>query len=106
MAKKNKPTDIGSPIKNFVNQSVKEIEAGMPKGYEVTSGIDFELSVVNRQQKGGKIDLRVLSLGGDVATQNTQKVRFSIGNPKQIEQQTRNAMKILKEELTEEKDEI
>lgn len=93
----NKPTDIGSPVKHFVSQSIKEIEAGMPKGYALTSNIDFELSVVNKQMKGGKVDLRVLSLGGDVATQNTQKVRFSVGDPKLVEQQAKKLFKILKE---------
>lgn len=100
---KNQSTDIGSPIKTFVNQTLKEINDGLPKGYDLTSSVDFELSVVNNTSKKGKIDVRVLSLGGDINAQNTQKVRFSIGDPNKAEQQARNVFKILKEELSEEK---
>ena len=97
MAKQKEHIDIGSPVKNFVNQTIKEIAEGLPKGYALTSNVNFELSVVNQKSGKGKIDLRVLSLGGDVSTQNAQKVSFSVGNPKQGEQQVKKFIQILKE---------
>ncbi|VVB82723.1 Uncharacterised protein [uncultured archaeon] len=89
----------GSPVKKFVSQTIKEITDGLPKDYALTSNIDFELSVVSERLKKGEVDLKVLNLGGNASNQSIQKVRFSVGDPKKAEQQTKRAFKMLKEEL-------
>ena len=94
---KKEGVNIGSPVKTFISQTVKEIEDGLPKNYDLTSNIDFELSVVNQQTNNGKIDLRVVGIGGGISTQNIQKVRFSVGDPKKAEQQVKKFVNILKD---------
>jgi len=93
---------LGSPVNTFVAQTIKEIENGLPENYDLTSNIDFELSVANQQAGNGKIDLRVLGLGGETSTQNVQKVRFSVGDPKKSEQQVKKFVNIIKEMAKEE----
>ncbi len=88
MAKK----DIGSPIKEFVRQSVKEVEEALPKGYSVIGNMNFDLSVVNKKSKRGKADIRVIGIGGQAEIQNVQRISFSVGNPERSKQETESAL--------------
>jgi hypothetical protein len=64
MTQKGKIIDIGSPVKTFVNQTVKEIQDALPQGMELVSNIDFELSVINKKGGSKGLDIRVLDLTG------------------------------------------
>ena len=93
----NELTDIGSPIKNFINQTIKQVNDGTPKGYALTSNIDFDLSIVNQKTGKGKVDVKVLGFGRDVSNQSIQRVKFSIGDPKIVTQQMKNLLDMVKE---------
>lgn len=89
--------DVGTSIKNVIRQTIEDISEGLKdKKLDLMSTIDFELSVVTQQGSNGKIDLKVLGLKKDVATQNIQKIRFSVGDPTKPEQDMKRAKNFIK----------
>ncbi len=80
-------------VKEFVNKSICEIEAGLPEGYKLNSKIDFELSVVTTSKAKGGADILVASIGGDHETSNHHKIRFSVTNKMTERQEQRDGIK-------------
>ncbi len=71
-------TITGSTIPNFISTTIEQIESGLPKRYKLSKDINFDLSVVHTMEGGGKVDLKVIGLGGNIGSEHTQKVSFSI----------------------------
>lgn len=79
--------NAGSELKTFVQESIKQVEHGLPKGYEIKGDLNFELSVVDTSKKKAGVDIKVLKLGGNVDKEVVQKIRFVVGKPVNIEEQ-------------------
>ncbi len=87
----NNGSEKGSPIKDFVSQSLAEIAEGLPEGYSVIGNVDFDLTVTTVSGKSGKADIRVLSGGGHSSKQHVQRIHFQVGNPEANLQSLRSA---------------
>jgi len=70
------------PIKNFVNSSIKQIDEGLPNGYELCDSIYFELSVRNENNIRGGLSLIPFKLSGAKENGQTQKIRFEVRKEK------------------------
>ena len=68
----------GSTVQNFVNSTIKQIQGAVPQGFQVRGDIAFDLSLVHKDEGGGKVDLKVIGLGGQVSKEQTQRVQFNI----------------------------
>ncbi|HLD15245.1 MAG TPA: hypothetical protein VJB94_01560 [Candidatus Nanoarchaeia archaeon] len=89
-------SDIGSPIKVFVRDTINQLQDALPKGFELVSNIDFKLKVVQEQSGDGGVDIKVLKLGGEASSQQTQEVSFSVGDPKKAQAQLKKVFEELK----------
>lgn len=68
----------GSSIQLFVESTLKQIEAGKPQNYKVSGDISFDLSIIQTAEAGGKIDLKVVGIGGEVTKEQTQRITFAL----------------------------
>jgi len=68
----------GSEIKKFIQESLKEIRDALPEKFRIDDKIHFEISVVTASKAKGGLDIKIASVGSDVASQNIHKIRFSI----------------------------
>lgn len=68
-------------IKNFITESIKQIEEGLPKGFEINETIKFDVMVTHTLNKEGKLDIKLVS--GKAANEHitTQRITFAVVNP-------------------------
>jgi hypothetical protein len=89
--------DAGSPIKEFIKQSIKQIEAGLPSDYQLSSPIAFDLSVANVDKINGGINLQVIKIGGDVSKEQVQRISFSVSSKTQEKENYKKAKRLFKD---------
>lgn len=70
---------IGSPVKDFVKNFIKQAEEGMKElGYSTCSEnnahIKIDLAATEVKEAGGGLKLHVFSLGGKASDSNTQRM--------------------------------
>jgi hypothetical protein len=82
-----------SPLRDFVETTLTEIQEGITEGGQLHGPVQFELNTVSETVTGGKIDIRVLNIGTDATAQQTQKVSFAIAFPSEAEIASQAAIK-------------
>lgn len=78
-------------IKEFVRETIREIEEALPKGYEIDQAIEFEISVTTTKGKDGGLNIEVLS--GKLTEENevVHTLNFAIINSVQKEEELKKA---------------
>ncbi|MFW6002678.1 MAG: hypothetical protein ACOCQD_04995 [archaeon] len=74
----SKPTEIGSPITEFIRKTKEQTEKGLDD-WELKAPIEMELNTIVKDNKKGGIDINVINFGVDVEGHQQQKIKFSIG---------------------------
>ncbi len=69
-------------IKDFVTETIKEIKEGLPEGFSISENIQFELSVITKEETQGKIGITVVSIDANTQIENLQKLKFAISDDK------------------------
>jgi hypothetical protein len=86
-------------LDEFINQTISDINKGLPDGWEVNQEIHFEVSLISEAKAGGKVDIKVVNLGANIDYREIQYVNFSVVNSKNKErnesQQVHNAKEIM-----------
>lgn len=75
------PKNIGSPITDFLNSSLSQIEAGLrPMGYELCNyneaQIELDLLATQTRDKEGKLILSIIQIGGKQSEQEGHKIKI------------------------------
>ena len=78
-------TDIGSPIKEFIEQARKQSEDGLGN-WEFKAPLDLELSTIVSGKVGGGLNIQVVNFGAKVQAEQIQKIKTSIGPKDELEQ--------------------
>ncbi|MFH1452174.1 MAG: hypothetical protein ABIF88_03305 [archaeon] len=86
----NEPTDIGSPIKEFIEQTKNQAVAGLGD-WEFKAPIELELNTIVSGKVGGGINIQVINFGAKVEAEQQQKIKFSIGPKDEAEQEEKKA---------------
>jgi hypothetical protein len=70
-----------SELSNFVNASIRGLVDGAKDTNCIIGGfLEFELSVVQEAEAGGKISLRIVEAGGKVNEKKISKIKFYVGS--------------------------
>ncbi len=72
------PTDIGSPIKDYISSAIAQIKDALPEDARVDGIVNVEMSTVLQKEKGGGIRIEVLNLGAKVSENQVQKITIPI----------------------------
>ena len=75
----------------FVENTINQIHKGLPEGYTIKGKIDFDLSLVHKDTGGGRLDLKVVGIGGEVTQEQSQRVKFSIAPTNEAEEYEKKA---------------
>ena len=86
----DEPTNIGSPIKEFIEQTKDKAIAGLGD-WELKAPIDLELNTIVSGKAGGGIDIKVINFGAKVEAEQQQKIKISIGPKDEAEQEEKKA---------------
>lgn len=86
-------------IADFIRKTVKEIQSGLPEGYELTDEISFDISVVTSESDKGKIDIKIASLGVERENQSVHTISFGVVNSKTLEQKEQSYFTIVEKGL-------
>lgn len=86
----DEPTNIGSPIKEFIEQTKDQAIAGLGN-WELKAPIDLELNTIVSGKAGGGIDIKVINFGAKVEAEQQQKIKISIGPKDEAEQEEKKA---------------
>lgn len=84
-------------LKEFIRQTIEEINSGLPENYVVDDAIEFEVSVSTTKTKSGGLEIKILT--GEISNSNefVQKVSFAVINEKHRSQSDKkNASNIIK----------
>lgn len=71
-------TDIGSPIKEYIDSALKQIKDALPEDARVDGTINIEMSTVLEKEKGGGLKINVLNLGAKVSENQIHKINIPI----------------------------
>ena len=71
-------TNIGSPIKSFIEKIRKESIDGLGD-WELKTPIELELNAIVSGKVGGGMDIQVVNFGAKVEAEQQQKIKLSIG---------------------------
>lgn len=86
----NEPTNIGSPIKEFIEQTKNQAVAGLGN-WEFKAPIELELNTIVSGKVGGGINIQVINFGAKVEAEQQQKIKISIGPKDEAEQEEKKA---------------
>jgi hypothetical protein len=70
-------------IEKFVKETIKEIQNGLPKGFEITEDINFEISLQTTFTKEGGLDIKLASGNLEHSRETTHKVSFGVTSKSQ-----------------------
>lgn len=76
-------------IESFVKESIKNIQKGLPKNFEIVEDIQFEISVSVSENTGGGLDIKLISGKLEDKTEVVQKIKFSVRDAKQADRAAR-----------------
>ena len=65
-------------IKDFIQETMKEIESAINEKYSIEGSVDFELEVGITKTKKNGLNLKVVELGTEKNKDSIQRVNFSI----------------------------
>lgn len=82
--------DVGSSIKSFIERVRNEVEEGIGD-WELKSTIELELSTVVEGDAQAGLDIKVIKVGANVKAEETQKIKLSIGQKSEVEEEERKA---------------
>lgn len=85
-----KLTDIGSPIKSFIEKVKNETTDGIDD-WELKAPIDLELSAIVKGKAGAGIDIQVVNFGAKVEAEQIQKIKLSIGPKDEVSEAQKKA---------------
>lgn len=74
----SEPSDVGSPIKEYISSALKQIKDALPEDARVDGTINIEMSTVLQKEKGGGIRIEVLNLGAKVSENQIHKINIPI----------------------------
>jgi len=74
----NEPTDIGSPLKEYISSAITQIKDALPNDARVDGIVNIEMSTVLQKDKSGGLRIEVLSFGAKVSENQTQKITIPI----------------------------
>jgi len=83
-------------IEEFISNTIKQIELGLPKGFILAHELNFDISLTTTKQKQGKIGIHIAGIGGSSESQQTHKVKFSIIDEKSREKNLNYVKKTLR----------
>ena len=86
-------SDIGSPLKTFIQTSLDQIKEGIGDNFYINKSIEFELSVATTGKVEGGLDIFVVKLGGNVEQQAIQKIKLSVNHKDSLEYAETEAFK-------------
>jgi len=69
---------IKNQIEKFVNDSLKNIQSGVPVGFRVDDKIQFDIALVTKSKAKGGIDIKLANIGSDIESQTVHRVKFSV----------------------------
>ncbi len=72
-------------LKEFEEETIGEINSGLPKDFEISDEIKFDVSVTTTASKGGKLNIKLASGNIEKDNQVTHKISFGVVNAKQKE---------------------
>ncbi len=84
-----------SEITEFVKQTIKDIEMALPKGYEISDDIRFEINVTKANNSGGKMDIKILSADNRVSDSIVHKIQFEVSPKVNTEEKMNETFKKL-----------
>ena len=67
-----------SPIKDFIQSALSQINGAIPKNARIEGVIKFEISTVVQKEKNGGIDISVINLGANISENQIQKIIIPI----------------------------
>ncbi|MBI3035337.1 hypothetical protein HYY71_03365 [Candidatus Woesearchaeota archaeon] len=102
MAESTNPMITGSTVQMFVENTITQIYKGTPKGYAIRGQIEFDLSLIQKDEGGGKLDLKVVGIGGEISKEQSHRVKFSISPTDEAEEAEKQA-RIAKAQQEEER---
>ena len=73
-------------IKQFIRETIQEIEDALPNGYAIDEAIDFEISVTTTKSKDGGLNIEVFSGKLSEDKEVIHKLNFSVINAAQKEE--------------------
>lgn len=70
--------EIGAPIKEYIQSTLKQIKDALPDDARVDGIINIEISTIMERNKGGGIQISVLTVGAKVSENQTHKITIPI----------------------------
>jgi len=67
-----------TPVIEFIQSSIKQIQDGLPEGAIIKGPIKFDMATFVQKEKNGGLDISVLNLGTDIPENQIQRVSVSI----------------------------
>lgn len=77
-------SSTGSPLTEYIKQIKNQTIDALGDEWELKKPIELELSTVAKSNDKGNIDIRVISFGADVETEEIQKVKLTVGPKNEI----------------------
>jgi len=70
--------DLENFIRTFLSGIIKGANDVKDAKFDIEGAIEFELAVVTRKEKGGKIKIYIADVGGNYSQEKISKIRFKI----------------------------
>jgi hypothetical protein len=67
-----------TPVTEFIQSSIKQIQDGLPQGAIIKGPIKFDIATFVQKEKNGALDISVLNFGTNIPENQTQRVSVSI----------------------------
>jgi hypothetical protein len=71
-------TTTGSPIKDYIQSAIQQIKEALPEDARVDGIINIEMSTYLEHNKGGGIQISVLTLGTKISENQVHKISIPI----------------------------
>lgn len=77
---------MNGTIKDFIKKTLEEIETGLPKGYEISHEIAFNISLITTTNKKGGLNIKIASGEINKEKQTVHSINFGVVNSKKQEE--------------------
>lgn len=91
---------MSTNLSAFVKQTVEDLNHSMPEGWELDQTIQFEVTVITTETLEGKIDIKILSAGGNTKGEAVQKMNFSITHKAKSDAAEENQYAVISKGIT------
>ncbi len=65
-------------VEKFVNESLKDIQSGLPEGFRIDDKIHFDIARVTKGKAKGGIDIKLANIGSAIESQSIHRMKFSV----------------------------